>query len=207
MVSITYPDVFTGGGFYVIGCNFWDNLPSEKAGSHYPGFLKKRDKKLFDVAKKHYYVFLTGSKDFNRDGTIKAYYGYGKDGFRNCFYNETEDLGHATPPAADIEKAFVFLDRSLHADAFAACEQAAKAVKAKRYADAAKKLGPFRGTCAAVDDKWGELVALADSETEKITSNAALKPKLRKLKLQGIVSKFGPVLGEKAKKALAEQAE
>jgi dipeptidyl aminopeptidase/acylaminoacyl peptidase len=33
MVSITYPDVFTGGGFYVIGCNFWDNLPSEKAGS------------------------------------------------------------------------------------------------------------------------------------------------------------------------------
>ena len=46
-----------------------------------------------------------------------------------------------------------------------------------------------------------------DSETEKITSNAALKPKLRKLKLQGIVSKFGPVLGEKAKKALAEQAE
>ena len=83
----------------------------------------------------------------------------------------------------------------------------AKAVKAKRYAYAAKKLGPFRGTCAAVDDKWGELVALADSETEKITSNAALKPKLRKLKLQGIVSKFGPVLGEKAKKALAEQAE
>ena len=50
-------------------------------------------------------------------------------------------------------------------------------------ADAAKKLEPFRGTCAAVDDKWGELVALADSETEKITSNAALKPKLRKLKL------------------------
>ena len=207
MVSITYPDVFTGGGFYVIGCDFWDNLPAEKPGHRYPGFLPKRDKKLFDVAKKHYYVFLTGSKDFNRDGTIKAYYGYGKDGFRNCFYNETEDLGHATPPAADIEKAFAFLDRSLHADAFAACEQAAKAVKAKRYADAAKKLGPFRGTCAAVDDKWGELVALADSETEKITSNAALKPKLRKLKLQGIVSKFGPVLGEKAKKALAEQAE
>lgn len=202
MVSITYPDVFTGGGFYVIGCNFWDKLPAGN-GKIYPGFLPKRDKKLFDLAKGHYYVFLTGTDDFNRDGTVKAYYGYGKDGFKNCFYNETEGLGHATPPSADIEKAFVFLDRALHADAYAACGTATKAIKAKRYADAARKLAPFRGTCSAVDEKWNELAALADAETEKVTSNATLKPNLRKAKLKGIIAKFGPILGEKAKTALS----
>lgn len=201
-VSITYPDVFTGGGFYVIGCNFWDRLPTDKGG-FYPGFLPKRDKKLFDLAKMHYYVFLTGSDDFNRDGTIKAYYAYGKNGFKNCFYNETNGLGHNTPPAEDIEKAFAFIDKALHAEAFVACVAAAKAVKAKRYADAAKKLEPFRGTCDAVDEKWNELAALADAETEKVLSNAAMKPGLRKMKLQAIVSKFGPVLGEKAKSALS----
>ena len=200
-VSITYSDVFTGGGFYVIGCNFWDRLPAGK-GSFYPGFLSKRDNKLFDLAKKHYFVFLTGSKDFNRDGTIKAYDGYRKAGFANSFYNETPGLGHKMPPAADIEKAFAFLDKSLNADACAALEAAEGAVKGRRYADAAKKLSPFRGTYAPVDKLWGELCALADSETEKVVSDASLKPNVRKAKLQGLVMKYGPDLGKKAKAAL-----
>lgn len=203
-VSITYPEIFTGGGFYVIGCDFWDRLPAEKKGYTYPGFLPKRDKKLMDMAKGHYYVFLTGSKDFNRDGTIKTYYGYCKEGFKNCFYNETPELGHTTPPAEDIEKAFAFLDRSLHSDAYAAIALADKAIKGKRYAEAAKKIAPFRGTCDAVDEKWSELVDLADAETEKVASNEALKPKIRKAKLQGIVTKFGPDIAAKAKALLAD---
>ena len=100
-ISVTYPDVFTGGGFYVIGCNFWDKLPSEKKGSYYPGFLQKRNVKLFNLAKPHYYVFLTGSKDFNRTGTIGAYKGYLKQGFKNCFYNETPDLAAKAKEALD----------------------------------------------------------------------------------------------------------
>ena len=206
-ISVTYPDVFTGGGFYVIGCNFWDKLPSEKKGSYYPGFLQKRNVKLFNLAKPHYYVFLTGSKDFNRTGTIGAYKGYLKQGFKNCFYNETPDLGHSTPPAEDIEKAFAFLDRSLKADAYAALALAEKSVKGKRYVDAAKKLAPFCGTCAAVDEKWDELVALADAETEKVTSDEKLQPKIKKLRLQGIVSRFGPDLAAKAKEALDSAAD
>ena len=201
-VSITYPDVFTGGGFYVIGCDFWDRLPADKKGYFYPGFLSKRDSKLFDLAKKHYFVFLTGSKDFNRDGTIKAYDGYRKAGFANSFYNETPGLDHKMPPAADIEKAFAFLDKSLNADACAALEAAERAVKGRRYAEAAKKLSPFRGTYAPVDKKWGELADLADAETEKVVSNVSLKPNVRAGRLQGIVIKYGPDLGKKAKAAL-----
>ena len=200
-VAIGYADVFTGGGFYVIGCNFWDNLPSEKGG-FYPGFMKKRDGKIFGLAKGHYYVFLTGTKDFNRDGTSKAYAGYRKAGFANCFYNETDGLGHETPPAADIEKAFVFLDRSLHADAYAAIALAEKSVKSKRYADAAKKIAPFRGTCAAVDDMWSGFVAQAEEETEKVMSNASLNQFARKMKLRDVVSRFGPEIASKAKAEL-----
>ena len=106
------------------------------------------------------------------------------------------------PPAADIEKAFAFLDKSLNADACAALEAAEGAVKGRRYADAAKKLFPFRGTYAPVDKLWGELCALADSETEKVVSDASLKPNVRKAKLQGLVMKYGPDLGKKAKAAL-----
>lgn len=200
-LAIGYADVFTGGGFYVIGCNFWDNLPSEKGGI-YPGFMKKRDGKIFSLAKGHYFVFLTGSKDFNRDGTSKAYAGYKKAGFANCFYNETNGLGHETPPAEDMEKAFAFLDHSLHADAYAALALAEKSAKGRRYADAAKKIAPFRGTCTAVDDMWSGFVAQAEDETEKVLSNASLNPASRKMKLRDIVSRFGPDIAAKAKSEL-----
>lgn len=132
----------SGGGFYVIGCDFWDTIPTGR-GTVWPGFWPNRDKKLFEQGRNHACVFLTGSKDFNRDGTEAAYKAYLKAGFSNCFYNETPDLGHAMPPAADIEKAFAFLDRFVYADAFAAVAQAEKSCKTRFYATAAKKPKTF----------------------------------------------------------------
>ena len=201
MGCIIYPEIFTGGGFYVIGCNFWDSMPAGR-GSSWPGFWPKRDQKLFEQGRNHAYVFLTGSKDFNRDGTEAAYRAYLKAGFPNCFYNETPGLGHEMPPAADIEKAFAFLDRFVFADAFAAVAQAEKSCKTHFYAQAAKKLVPFRGTCAAVDKMWDELVAKAEGEADNVLSAKKIKPSARIAKLKQVERKFGPAATERVKREI-----
>lgn len=201
MGCIIYPEIFTGGGFYVIGCNFWDTIPTGR-GTVWTGFWPNRDKKLFEQGRNHAYVFLTGSKDFNRDGTEAAYKAYLKAGFSNCFYNETPDLGHAMPPPADIEKAFAFLDRFVYADAFAAVAQAEKSCKTHFYATAAKKLEPFRGTCAAVDKLWDELVAKAESDVDKALSAKKLKPSARIARLKQVGRAFGPAATERVKKEI-----
>ena len=94
------------------------------------------------------------------------------------------------------------IDHSLHADAYAALALAEKSAKGRRYADAAKKIAPFRGTCTAVDDMWSGFVAQAEDETEKVLSNASLNPASRKMKLRDIVSRFGPDIAAKAKSEL-----
>lgn len=135
--SVIFPDVFTGGAFYVIGCNFWDTIPVPgKPGYTYPGFWPGKDSRLIRQAKDHYFVFLTGSKDFNQPGTIGAYQAYKKDGFKYCKYIEVPDMEHTTPPGEYFEQGLIFLNDSLKEKGKAALQEGIKKLKSKNYNDA-----------------------------------------------------------------------
>ena len=200
MGCIVYSDIFTGGGFYVIGCNFWDDLPGSKPGTFYPGFWKNRDAKLMKLAKNHSYVFLTGSKDFNRDGTIKAYNAYKKCAFPNLFYNETPGLAHATPPEADIEKAFAFLDKELRSNALADCAAAEKLLRTYKYADAAQKAYVAKARAPEATAIWEKIVARADNACDKATKTAKT-PQEKIAKLKSTVKTYG-LAAEKAQQEI-----
>lgn len=201
MGCIIYPEIFTGGGYYVIGCDFWEYLTLPD-GKRSWGFCPKIDKKFLTEAKGHAYVFLTGTDDFNREGTDRAYKAYLKAGFKNCFYNETKGLGHAMPPAEDIEKSFQFLEQYLFADAYAAAAQAEKLIKSRSYSQAVKKLEPFRGRCAAVDAAWDGLVTKADADIENAVGASKLKPSLRISKLKQVGRTFGSAAADRVKKEI-----
>jgi hypothetical protein len=113
--AIVAPEVFSGG-FYVVGCNYYRNLPlPDQPKKLYPGFWNNPDPKVLDQAKKDgRYVLLTGSNDFNRQNTKVVYdEGYAKDGFAHATYIEVPDMGHSMPPAEWFEKGLEFLDGPL----------------------------------------------------------------------------------------------
>lgn len=139
--AIVFSDVFTGGAFYVIGCNHYNNTPVEEGSKRfYTGFWAEQDKKLLSLAKDHYFVFLTGSKDFNRPGTLGAYKAYGQDGFSHCKYIEVPELGHANPPPEYFEEGLAFLDGALVETGKKAFAQALKLLQAKKVPEAAALL-------------------------------------------------------------------
>lgn len=200
MGCIVYSDIFTGGGFYVIGCNFWDNLPGVKPGTFYPGFWKTRNAKLLNLAKNHNYVFLTGSKDFNRDDTIRVLNGYKNSSFPNLFFNETPGLGHATPPEADIEKAFAFLDKALRANALADCTAAEKLMRTYKYADAAQKAFAAKARVLEANAIWEKIVARAEAACDK-AEKSAKTPQEKINKLNAAVKTYG-LAAEKAQREI-----
>ncbi|MBA3848282.1 MAG: hypothetical protein H0X45_16755, partial [Planctomycetes bacterium] len=59
-----FPDVYTGGGIYFIGCN----------GMDAPG--GKDSNRLRELAKTHRYAFMTGENDFNKPGTQSVFAQY-----------------------------------------------------------------------------------------------------------------------------------
>jgi hypothetical protein len=100
ITGIAYADVFTGGCFYLIGCNdFATNT--------------NIDKEMVKLAQNRRFVFLTGSEDFNKPGTQNAYKAYKSHGFRKILYIEVPGLGHTGPSPEWLEKGFLFMDRDL----------------------------------------------------------------------------------------------
>ena len=202
-LALTYADVFKGGGFYVIGCNCFDPIPAP-GGRIYPGFWPKKAPDLFAEAKRHWFVFLTGSKDFNQPGTIGTYEAYKGSGFEHCFYNETPELAHAMPPTEDIEKGFAFLDGAPLALAKQAYETGRKAAAARDIPKAADcyrraKAGGVEEARAA----WDELVAAADQATDAAIARKEADLGAAIVQLRKIVAAYG-CAGEKASAALAE---
>lgn len=111
MVGIVYPDVFSGA-FYNMGCNFYKQLDAGK-NRFWKGFWDHYDQKIIVKSRQVRLVFMTASKDFNRDQTKRAYEASLQDGFRRSLYLEVPDGGHATPPPDWFEKGIVFLDSYL----------------------------------------------------------------------------------------------
>ena len=202
-LALVYADVFKGGGFYVIGCNCYDPIPAP-GGRTYPGFWPKKVPDLFTEAKRHWFVFLTGSKDFNQPGTIGTYEAYKGSGFEHCFYNETPELAHAMPPAEDIEKGFAFLDAAPLALAKQTYEAGRKAAGARDFPKAAECYR--RAKAAGLEEAktaWDELVAAADKATDAAIAQKEADLGAAIVQLRKIAAAYG-CAAEKASTALAD---
>ena len=122
-VAVVFSDIFDGG-FYFVGCNFYKNV-SAGGGSFTPGFWDRPDRRLLNEAKKNgRYVLFTGSKDFNREDTMRVHKAYLKDGFSQSLYLEKPDHAHRDPPDDWFKKGMVFLDAPYSEQAAAEFEKA-----------------------------------------------------------------------------------
>lgn len=124
MLGVTYPDVFRGG-FYMIGCDYFREIPTGESNRFWPRSYVQPTGKLMWQARHNGHVLLTGDTDMNRPQT-KANYelGFMKDGFEHVRYLEVPGMGHQPPDAHWFEKGIEFLDKSA-ADAKTATTQPA----------------------------------------------------------------------------------
>jgi len=113
--AIGFPEVFAGG-LYIVGCNFYRDLPAtDQPGTFRPKLFSPPPAKLLSQAKTQgRYVFLTGETDINRHETKANEAGYRRDGFRNTLYLEVPGMGHQLPGPEWLEKGLSFLDAMPH---------------------------------------------------------------------------------------------
>ena len=173
-VMITDADIFTGG-FPHVGCNAYRPMPAEKAGAFYPTIIKNMSKEIFNLAKqRNRFVFLTGSKDFNRFGTIGVHKIYQQDGFQHLTYLEVPGMGHGAPDAEWFEKGMVALDAPLHAAAESQYQAATKAMNRNQLGPALEGFrravlhGEAGDYVADAKEKFRELHAQYESEVSEI---------------------------------------
>jgi hypothetical protein len=166
-------DTFTGG-FYVVGCNFWKDVPAGEGGKFYEGFWKRPDARTLKKARAtNRYVLLTGSADGNRVNTKCVYDGYVKDKFAHVEYIEVPGMGHTIPDAGRFEEGIEFLDSPL-APPETLYEQAAAFEKRKKLGDAglAYARAAVRGAGRPfADDAWArarELRRGYDGQVERV---------------------------------------
>ena len=121
MLDIAYPEVFTGGGIYIVGCNFYRIVELTAATNTQPGTYYRRNfnkpkGKLWDLATKgRSHVFLTGDTDGNREQTEAYFKAAKKDGFKHVTYIQVPGMGHQPPDAEWFEKALVALEQGRQA--------------------------------------------------------------------------------------------
>ena len=140
MLTIGFPEIFTGGGFYVVGCNYWNTVPAEKKGTFYQGFWgtpNPQQNALIRQAKDRSFVFLTGETDYNRFQTKEVYRGYKSAGFSHLTYLEVPRMGHVIPPPDWLEKSLAFFDEAL----------LPKGARAYQQALSLKRTGYGRAAC------------------------------------------------------------
>jgi hypothetical protein len=125
MLGVTYPDVFRGG-FYLIGCDYFREIPTGEPNRFWPRSYVQPAGKLMLQARRNGHVLLTGETDMNRPQT-KANFelGFTKDGFEHVLYLEVPGMGHQPPDAQWFEKGIDFLDRSAKDAQLAASQPAA----------------------------------------------------------------------------------
>lgn len=93
IVAPEYAHIFKGA-VYNCGVNFW--------GRNTP--------KRLEQIKNNRYVFVTGSGDFNRRETKKAYKSYKKAGAENIQLFDIAHMGHENPNGSKFGQAIDFLD-------------------------------------------------------------------------------------------------
>jgi predicted esterase len=88
-----FPQLFSGA-LYIVGADFWTD---------------REQALISDIISKRY-VFLTGSKDFNRRDTRRVYEKYRSAGARTVLLMDLPGYGHENPNAAQLDQALQFLD-------------------------------------------------------------------------------------------------
>jgi predicted esterase len=92
ILASQFPDVFSGA-LYICGVNFWQES------------LNPRVEQLV----KNRFVFLTGSKDFNRDETRNVYQRYLDGGARHSKLVIIPGMGHELPDKVNMAEAMEFI--------------------------------------------------------------------------------------------------
>lgn len=82
------------GAVYIVGADFWT----------------REQRPLQPLIAARRYVFITGSKDFNRDEMRKVFAQYQDAGATGSLLLDVPGLGHEYPDAAQLERALEFLD-------------------------------------------------------------------------------------------------
>lgn len=111
-LGVAYPDLFAGT-LPFMGVNFYQNITAPSGRTYRLNYLPHKE--LLAIAKKNSrFVLVTGSKDFNREGT-KAIFdsGFQKEKFANAAYLEVPGLAHHLPGPVWFEKALKMLDGPL----------------------------------------------------------------------------------------------
>ena len=93
LLASQYPDAFAGA-IYICGVDFW----------------KKSQTPKIERLAQNRFVFLTGSKDFNRDETRGVYRKYLKAGAQHSKLMVVPGLRHEHPDAKNLTEALRFLD-------------------------------------------------------------------------------------------------
>jgi hypothetical protein len=88
-----YPEVFTGA-LYICGVDYW----------------KKDQTPKVDRLLQNKFVFLTGSRDFNRDETKRIYRRYIKAGAQQSKLMVIPGMSHEQPDTAALTEALQFLN-------------------------------------------------------------------------------------------------
>lgn len=110
-LAVIYPDLFSGG-YYIIGCDYRENLPTDIEGQFWPGFWPFYDVDLVEMGHKNRYTLLTGSKDYNKLVTQRVWQAYRKEGKKWITYVEVPGMDHRLPNAEWYEIGLVALERS-----------------------------------------------------------------------------------------------
>jgi hypothetical protein len=117
LLAIGFPDVFTGGGYPIIGTNYFRivEVGQGKDGRRewYQRYFDRPSAKLMALAtKERRFVLLTGDDDGNRQQTQLYAEAMKKDGFKYVTYLQVPGMGHQAPDAEWFEKGIVALDAS-----------------------------------------------------------------------------------------------
>lgn len=167
MLAVGFPDVFTGGGYPIIGCNYFRRVEvgvgEDGRTRYYQREFDRPSVRLLQLAtKERRYVLLTGDNDGNREQTHAYYEAMKKDGFKHVTYIQVPGMGHQSPDAQWFEKGIVALDESR--------EAIAKVHKARDKAASAAAVAPSRAAPAA----QVEVKAPPDEEADKLMRLARL---------------------------------
>lgn len=93
-LSVLYPEVFSGGLFYM-GANFYRSLPNaNRPGTSWPAFFPPPPRHALERARRHRFAFVTGEYDFNRVEVGTVYEAYRGDGFERVRRVELPGVTH-----------------------------------------------------------------------------------------------------------------
>ena len=152
ILSIHFPDIIKGSSYH-IGCNFWNSVPTFKGdGRTYPGFAKGKKLKTLKEASNNYFVFITGTKDFNLDNTKSVHKGYLDAKFKNCKLIVVDGMGHQRPPTEHFDQSLTFLDSPRAARGKEFMAKAQQLEKLKKWGEALKYYG-LATTCGHTEAK------------------------------------------------------